>query len=429
MSSPSGPLDFILTARGLANVSRPENDFTFVVGDVKYACSTDTASFLSPIIASGRRADPTMREYAIRTPDPDRKFSDFLSLGRGSRASISRSSEPFMRSLCSELGNAEMMEAILDWFSPGLTIGNALGRLSVVSAQNGNVDQILSFVASHFEDFMNSDSEELTSSMAYAALSRPDVRLPNEDSLYRFLARRVVTDLSYFHVFECVQFAYLSSESMSGFTGLISDSFDNMTLALWHAINNRLVLSVADPPRTVRFEQPGREFSIVGSHSMDGIIQFLSRECQGNVHRLGIVDITASSVYLQYEASNAADIGVDSYFASENRPDQWICYAFKNRRVRVTDYSIQSQFNAGVGQLQPRHWVLEGSDDGNLWTELDRQQGDSSLNGPNRVSTFHLMRQTVVRIIRLRQIGVNHSGSNYFVIGGFELFGTLFQNS
>jgi hypothetical protein len=59
---------------------------------------------------------------------------------------------------------------------------------------------------------------------------------------------------------------------------------------------------------------------------------------------------------------------------------QWGCWDFGHRRVDPTHYTIKGQ--------RSRWWVVEGSQDGRSWTELDRRAGaEEATEGPFAIST------------------------------------------
>ena len=66
---------------------------------------------------------------------------------------------------------------------------------------------------------------------------------------------------------------------------------------------------------------------------LNGVIAELTRECGGNVHEKGAVEVTASSVYNNGEVKYAVDLGTDMCFASNDKPNSWIRYDFKGRRL------------------------------------------------------------------------------------------------
>ena len=182
---------------------------------------------------------------------------------------------------------------------------------------------------------------------------------------------------------------------------------------------------------------------------LNGIIAHLTRECGGNVHDKGVVEVTAS-INGEY-AKRAVDLGTNSPFYSKCEPNQWILYDFKGQRVAPTSYSIRSGQHG-----YPKSWVLEvsndetdiGSDprrrnmgqflritpdghafhvDGKKWVVVDRRKDNFDLNDRHVTRNFGLSTPPsgAFRFVRLRLTGKNHHGDHYLRIGALELFGAL----
>jgi hypothetical protein len=151
----------------------------------------------------------------------------------------------------------------------------------------------------------------------------------------------------------------------------------------------------------------------------NGIISYLTVKCGGNVHDLGVVEITSSSVFNTYSPRNAVSLGdMETYFYSKDEPGQWICLAFKAVRIEPTHYTIWS--DSGL-----QSWAVEGSDDGDSWTEIDRRENNSDLNGEWALKTFAISQSESFERIRLRQTGPNHDGDNYLQFSAFKVFGAV----
>jgi hypothetical protein len=161
----------------------------------------------------------------------------------------------------------------------------------------------------------------------------------------------------------------------------------------------------------------------------DGIIACLTRNCGGNVSDRGIVEIKASS-FLNEDCfpKNAVNFTLDSpIWELKCEMNQWIEWDFKTSHLKPTHYSIRThRSEVGCGHLQ--HWVIEGRNEEEKWSQLDEQQANSQLNGPGRFATFEIANRFRVRILRLRQIGLNHRGSHVLAFAAFELFGELFRH-
>jgi hypothetical protein len=155
-----------------------------------------------------------------------------------------------------------------------------------------------------------------------------------------------------------------------------------------------------------------------------GVIAYLTERFGGHVDTCGLVAVSASSVQAPHAPANAADFLTDKLFASENLPEQWLCYDFKDRRVEVEKYAIQT---SGKFRNTPRQWVLEGSQDGRMWEELD-----SCDNGTDQLGVtvlYNVRKRALARMVRIRQTAVNAEGDWNLLIGAFELFGALHDSS
>jgi hypothetical protein len=65
------------------------------------------------------------------------------------------------------------------------------------------------------------------------------------------------------------------------------------------------------------------------------------------------------------------------YFFTENSPNSWIQFDFKDRFVSVTHYALTSDGQSAHHLLE---WTASGSNDGNSWTIVDHQK-TQRLNG------------------------------------------------
>lgn len=167
---------------------------------------------------------------------------------------------------------------------------------------------------------------------------------------------------------------------------------------------------------------PKRDIFVVNPQ-LDGVIAALTRECGGNVHEKGIVNVTASSVNYDYEPKHAVDLGTDSEFCSDDKKNSWICYDFKDRRVIPTGYSVRS-WSQSSGGYHPKNWVMEASN-GKSWMTIDRRGNNDQLNGNMVIVKFNIapVPRTGFRFFRLRLIGKNHDDNDILALSALEIFG------
>jgi hypothetical protein len=124
----------------------------------------------------------------------------------------------------------------------------------------------------------------------------------------------------------------------------------------------------------------------------------------------------------------AADFMSNRIFRSDGDGSQWLCYDFLKLKVRLTHYTIKTHSTAAlVGLNNPKDWVIEGSNDGKKWVELDRRKNNKDLNDFSAAKVFQVASSEPVSMIRLRQIGRNHKGSKDLVAEAFEVFGSLLE--
>lgn len=168
----------------------------------------------------------------------------------------------------------------------------------------------------------------------------------------------------------------------------------------------------------------------------DGIMHYLSKKRHNiNIHDFKIIEITSNSILWNdrlYHPKNLVDYRSNSnFYHSENKPGIFVSFDFKDKRVQLSGYSIQSH-EVGESQGNLRNWVIEVSNDGKNWEEIDRHSDAPELNGSNKISTFSVQQQKdeFYRFVRLRQTGYSWYGGFksdsyivYFVL--IEFFGKL----
>jgi hypothetical protein len=215
---------------------------------------------------------------------------------------------------------------------------------------------------------------------------------------------------------------------MLSFISHINESFDLLTFPIWHSLCSRLSLSVSPEFSNDRFIDERScvcDFDVNSPQS--GIISYLTKRFGGHVIDRNIVSITASSIRIpqSYPLRHVADFENRSYFATKNEANSWICYDFKDMRIKVTHYSIRSRRDQNSQHL--RFWTLEGSNDGSTWVKLDDRQNDTSLNSEGAISTFSISEgfQGEFQQIRLRQTGKNSNNSDHLIVNAIEFFGVL----
>jgi hypothetical protein len=195
-------------------------------------------------------------------------------------------------------------------------------------------------------------------------------------------------------------------------------------LCLREGIEKLIGQASPTPPPTPK-SMSKTEFPMQEPESLEGIISHLTTKHGGSVHEKGIVTITSKTVesdVQRHAVKNVADLTSDSGFISKDEPGQWVCWDFREMRVRPTHYTIRS----GSGTL--KSWVVEGSLDGESWTEIDRQTNNQRFRtyGPT-VDSFAVSNPAECCFIRLTQTDKNHARypDDLLILFAVEFFGTL----
>jgi hypothetical protein len=410
-----------LSAKGLRNIIREnyQNDFKFIVGERNYDCPSFVAEFLSHRISKFRRNDCTISEIEIESRDVSNCFEKFLSLGFGSSVLFEESDSAFLRSICIELESIELYESL---FMDGeeLNERNIIERLKYGELIGHSCESEIEFAASHFSVLDQSSLCELNVSMIFEILGKKSLILRSEDCLYEMISSLISTNACYSMLLECVKYEYLSRDSIESFINIICESFEFLTLDVWHHLRSRLI---SGPCSSMSCRYSDQVFEYREGSPFDGIISFLTRQHGGNIDDLGIVSVTSSNVNGGCRAKHVVDLNTSSIFQTNGESNGWICMDLKEKQVSVHHYSLHSRNDHD--SHHPMNWTLEGSVDGTEWLEIDRQNNCGDLVGLNRSQTFSGSGNVFFRLIRLRQTGKDSSGRDYLTVSAIELFGVL----
>ena len=149
-----------------------------------------------------------------------------------------------------------------------------------------------------------------------------------------------------------------------------------------------------------------------------------------NPHDAGVVTVTKSSggsgTLGQFVANVAPDAS-QTYFATGNSAPSWIAVSLQSKRVKPTGYVLSiGSYSLAYGHHFPRHWRLEGSNDGATWTSLRAHTNDTTLSQTNVTGYWPVEAQAgSFTHFRILQTGPNSNGDNYLMATSFEVYGEL----
>jgi hypothetical protein len=223
-------------------------------------------------------------------------------------------------------------------------------------------------------------------------------------------------------------FEYLSTDKMEELIEWSFEVHNNFTITLCRSICNRLILPVQFTTRKRRSQSSKKveKIEFNSSHPMQSIIAYLTSKFEGNVHFQGIVTITSSSINSPHLPHHLADLTDTDCFNSVDQPNQWFCYDFKDRKIKLTHYAICSYV---YETYNPRSWVIESSMDGKTWIDNDRRTNVTDLKITSSIRTFEIKNPSECRFVRFRQTDTNHAGSHTLDLTSFEVFGSLIESN
>jgi hypothetical protein len=372
-----------------------------------------------------RQADLTVDSYRVRTQNCSGIIDKFMSIGYGEDVEVTQSMRDVFISLCTELGNDDLCCQIIDITK--LTCEDVLSRLKKKRDAGLDCSAEIEFAASHLHEISQNDIEELDTTDLSNIISSRSLRIKSEDWLYEVVKNFVNERGENFWLFEYVRFEYLGAESISSFVELSENHISSLNLVIWRAICARLLKSECQQGTSDRVSDDGIDVKFRSNSPLGGIISHLTREHKGNVHDVGVVNVTASSQYGSiYSPKNAADMTENCCFGTQNAANGWLCYDFKDFLIQPTHYSIRSWHKNWTTGVDLVSWVIEISNDSSTWKEIDRHDNDRTfLKGA--VGSFAVPKPCDrSRFVRLRQTGKTSNGTlDHLVITSFELFGHL----
>lgn len=165
------------------------------------------------------------------------------------------------------------------------------------------------------------------------------------------------------------------------------------------------------------------EIHFDSNHLFDGVFSYF----QKNHDQLdkNIIKVSSSTILGQnHKPENSINYSNSDYFATQNLPNQYFLIDLLDKELIFRGYSLEScEWNEGNEHL--KNWVVEISENGKNWIEVDRHENDDALNKKNATRHFNVQTAMKCKFIRIRQIDENWAGNNYLSFKSIEIFGGL----
>ena len=365
-------------------------------------------------------------------------FQEFLELAYFSNVKIDSKRQNFFSEYFFELGNTEEYFNIQREFLKTLTTENVIDRLHSIieNSLKKSTDfieiknEMINFAALHFESINHDQLKTLDISTLDSILSNESLKLRDEDSLLDFILSLYEDNCEYSVLFEYVQFSNISENYLISFIQKFDIEYINEKI--WNSICYRLLHSKSEYIQSERYQNfdnkkqnnpeiyDVKEFKYSEFEKFNGIMNFLSKETGGNINDNGTVEISSNSIISDFHPKNLVDYDKNNYYHSNDEGDAFICFDFKDKLIQLSSYSIKTNNSKAFG-THLKNWIIEVSNDGLNWKEIDRHESDSSLNGPNFIANFMIQQEQndFYRFIRLKQTGnswYSHCNQNYFIL-------------
>lgn len=434
-----------------------KKDFTFIVNGKEYLTSRYIADILSPNIRKFHFTDESINEISINTKLKSNKdyFNDFLNLSNFENYNLDKQQQNFFSEFFLKLGNIDGYFQIQPEYHGKITNENAVDLLisitqhfslitkefeidhnipkdSVSLYQVGNVQKIISFISSNFETVDKKRLNEIEIDLISQIITNSNLQISDEDSVLNFVIDLYEQNDSFSPLFEYVIFSNVTQESLIHFINKFN--LEDMNVSIWKSICTRLVSKSGNVNKS-RYLQNIIEFSHQNGIEFHGIMRYLTEKTGGNIHDNGTIDISSNSIWnddqSHYHPKNLVDYEKKNYYDSKDDENTYICFDFKERSIQLTSYSIESEnSDAYTGHL--KNWIIEVSNDGKNWIEIDRHVNDGSLNGPSIVGTFKIRKSLddFYQYVRLLQTGNTwypYGNHNQFYFPLIEFYGKLKQ--
>ncbi|OHT15300.1 hypothetical protein TRFO_14205 [Tritrichomonas foetus] len=405
-------------------------DFTFIVGDKTFPCNRLIADFISPNVRKMHRSDITLDHYIVQNQKEIKPayFKNIISLGEGNSIIPTDKNIKQISYFLKKLGNKEFSLFLKLRTDVTLNIDNCIETILLKEEIDESITSEISFIASNLYEIDDFSLKKLNVDLLTEILSNDSLCVKSEEWLFDFIFSRYCEDPKFGSLFEFVDFRFLSTSKFKDF--IHSFRYDCLNSGIINAFMKRMSCDIVKPLITTkRYKMSESEHDFNDHNQLDGIIKYLTDKSGGNVAKNKTINITCSSVFSpsqEYSPENVVDLDTNSYFFSNCGPNQWICLDFKERKIIPKKYTLKS-IVMGSNNHQPRNWVVEVSGDGTNWMEVDRREGNSVLNNKNVIGTFNINVHKKCRFIRFRLSGKTSYNTDYFVIAGIEVFGTIFE--
>lgn len=416
-----------LSADGLKRVAAQQlaKDFTFVVGEKKYHCSSIFAEFVSPKIAKLRMQDNTINSFSIDIPDPDGYFNLVLQLMHGNDVTANVPESIFLRKVGHILENTEIVNAFSFLNTKKLTIQNAVPTLEEKMENGRDITKEIQYIASNFYTIKKNSLFNLDLETLNFILSSPNLVIDSENDLYTFIIDLITKRGNKFKtLLSKVRYQCLTEDVIANFSKYVTPQDFTEIEGLWEAVSARLKCKHQKKQIGSRYIPYDIKLPFTND-PFKGIFTYITENITNmkNPIEIGVVEVTVSKDgdctvpphnLIRYSSPPS------KWYLSEHE-DSWVCFDFKNARIAMSAYTMCSGSDSSYWDF-PVSYTWEGSNDRITWTEIDSKDENMEMGGNEKTHTWTLPTTSpFFRYVRFRLRNVKKRGGLYTPM--IELFG------
>lgn len=435
---------FTLSSSGIKNIICDEKEFVFIFGNKEIRMSNVSAEFISPIVSRLHVSDSTINSiyYKLPVKNDFPQFDAILTediinilylLSKGSSVSMNTEQIYKIQQISILLSNSELFNELQKINNSEENLDEYLNNLQLLEYisnlqcnQDFDITSFISPISKKFNTIDHKKLHKLSKPFLFKIISNENLKIEDEDSLFDFIKdifdKEDNEPLTIIDFLEYIDFRNLSEEKFK--EAILSIDPNQMTNQLWKNICNRFLDNNKDQMNKTQSDSDSKfeiiEYKSGNDNMFNGIMHGLSAKTGGNISTNGTIEITCTSVESK-ETLKLVDYENESVFYSNDSNLATIRFDFKDKLIQPSSYKVKTAGNS-KNCYHPKNWVIEVSNDGEKFIEIDRHENDSTLNGPLIIKSFNvqLKNDNFYRFIQFRQTGKSWCSSGNYNKFGFR---------
>ena len=430
-----------------------DQDFSFIVNGKEYKTNSVVANILSPNISNMFAKNMNLSYYEINT-ESHCDFNKIIHFGEMKAIDLNDEEKKFFLFVMSELGNNNKLICFLNEFQGDISVENVFQRIEIKKILNVDTSEEAAFISRNFHDFNMKYPDEILKldvDIMEQIISNSRLYLYDEEELFDIVLKLYLKSKEYSILFSYIVFINLSSESLQKFNA--NFDINDMNDSIWKKIRCRLDVNVSNGSKE-NFKNGNFELleNRYFPKRYDNILQHLKQ--QHFCITPDVIHITSSSV----NSGNVERIIDGGDFTTHDEANSWIQVDFKDRKVFLDGYTLKTFYSGENDNNRPttttsvwgvqtssasqgwgfsssnsnkerrghlKSWILEVSNDGQNYFEIDRHENCDILNKSGETATFKFSCSSPQRFVRLTQIGPNSKNNNILSIYYIDFSGFL----